>query len=193
MELTPAYRRVGFAKKANSETYRYTPYGKYQTQKTGKDYEYYLKFENSDGIPVRIYPDDLSPSGKKMNIDEYKHLKDPAPSEEVEELLVQSKNIMTPEIMKKINQSNLHYQHMGSKFAQMMNYVEAIAKYPDSFDKVVYHCSDESTRLAYQFVLDNLHGIYGRGQLNKPKLLKLLDKVVIRIDRAPGVLPQDLD
>ena len=179
VELTDAYTLIGFGRKPHSEKYQYTPYGKYQTKHTGKNYEYYLKFTNSDGRLVRIEPDDLTiASNGKINIDEYKHTKDPAPSQEVEGLLAQSKDIMTTEIMKKLNQSNLHYKHMGDKFAQMMNYVEALGRFPGKIDKVIYHCSDEATRLSYQFILDNLHGIYQ----NKPKLLKLLDRVVIQID-----------
>lgn len=181
VELILAYQRVGFVKKKNSDSYRYIPYGKYQTTKTGKDYEYAVEFINSDGMKVRIEPDDLiiSDSGKRINIQEYKHVNDPAPSAEIMALIAKNKNIQTKEVYDKLNQSNAHYKFMGDKLYQMMNYVEALAKFPGSLEKVTYHCSDGATQLTYQGVLDSLHGIY----LDKPALLKLLDKIDIVLDR----------
>jgi hypothetical protein len=134
VELTLAYKRVGFARKKNSDRYQYTSWGEYQTSKTGKDYEYAVEFINSDGMKVRIEPDDLiiSDSGKRINIQEYKNLKDPAPSAEIMALIAKNKNVMTKELYDKLNQSSAHYKFMGDKLYQMMNYVEALAKFPNS-------------------------------------------------------------
>jgi len=181
VELLLAYKRVGFARKKNSDSYRYIPYGKYQTSKTGKDYEYAVEFINSDGLKVRIEPDDLvgSDSGKRMNIEEYKHVNDPAPSVEIMALLEKNKNVQNKEIYDKLNQYNAHYRFMGDKIFQMMNYVEALAKFPNSLDKVTYHCSDDATMLTYLGMLGNLYGIYQ----DKPAMLKYLEKVEIIVDR----------
>ena len=151
-----------------------------ETQRTGKDYEYKKKFINSDGIEVSIMPDDLtiSDSGNRINIQEYKHLRDPGHSAKIMALIAKNNNVMTDEIYNKLRKSSKHYEQMGGKFRQMMNYVEALAKFPNSLDKVIYRCSDGAVALTYQYVLDNLHGIYQ----NKPALLKLLDKVEIIVE-----------
>ena len=180
VELTRAYKRVGFARKKNSDSYRYIPYGTYQVSKTGKDYEYTLVFVNSFGIRVRIIPDDLiiSESGNRIDIQEYKHLKDPVPSAEIMRDIARGNNVMTQKIYDKLNQSNAHYRFMGDKLYQMMNYVESLARF-QYLDRVTYHCSDEAVALTYQLVLDNLHGIYD----DNPALLQLLDKVAIIVDK----------
>jgi hypothetical protein len=207
VELTQAYKDVGFTKRKNADRrfkrkgkakdsdkdkskgeakdndivipYRNLTYGRWQVSKTGKDYEYVLYFIDSNGNEVIINPDDLEESEIPGRIDlvEYKHKNDPRVSAKIEALMAKNNNILDKGVYRKLN-SNLHYKHMGDKFNQMMNYVEALARYPKSLSNVIYRCSDKSTQMTYQLVLDNLQGIYD----SKPALLKLLNKVKITLD-----------
>jgi len=180
VERKAAYRRLlpGIEKRKHTDNQKKRASTQYQMDKTGLDYEYYMEFETTDRKTVRIHPDGFSVAddGKKINIDEYKHLEDPISKDDMDDFLDYYRGKNFDDIM----DANKHWEYMGGKFGQMMGYVEALLKFPDSFDKVIYHCSDPATALTYQVVLDNLRGASFYG--NRPSRLKMLDRIEIRID-----------
>lgn len=179
-ELTAAYKRIGFHKVAHPKRYQHIPYGKYQTSKAGKDYEYSVKIRRSDGSEATVKPDDLviAADGKRLDVVEYKHFKDADADAVITKMIEENGNILDEKIYKAL-QASLHYVRMEDKFSQMMNYVELAAKYPESVDRIVYRCSDDTTKLIYEsFVKANLLGIYQ----NRPKMLRIVDKIVVIVD-----------
>lgn len=182
IELTAAYKKVKFKKEAHPPRYKYKPHGFYQTSKTGKDYEYVVRIKKSDGNMATIKPDNLVASADKerLDIEEYKNFKNTEADEEIMGLVKKNKDKLNKNIYKKLEEFNAHYKFLGDKIFQMMNYVELVAKYPNSFDKIVYHCSDKTTALIYDsFVKANLIGIYH----DSPSLRSFVDKIEVIVDR----------